>query len=379
MTGVIYRFEGFHLDVLERRLWREGQPLELQSRYFDALVLLVREQGNLVEKDRFFEEVWSGMVVSDSALTQCIKEIRKQLGDDAVRPRFIQTVPKYGYRFVAPVDVVDPQPIAPHEEIVSPDTQAISRPSYTHSSGDRSNLHLAVAEGAGGTLGGGVAGAFGGLLYGLAMTQAGHGVTVGVASTLLVMLGLGALIGLAGGLGVSGGMALAQFVSGREQWSIVGAALGGTVMGGVGHLLGVDAFNLLLGRTPASITGAFEGAVLGTALALGARMGGGSIANSPWRPAIAAGFTGAIVGVLIPLVGGRLFAGSLRSLVDAFPGSHLQLHALGALFRDPQFGLLSQSILGGVEILLFGLCVVAGTILGPQLLNGRSVVTPRAA
>jgi Transcriptional regulatory protein, C terminal len=47
------------------------------------------------------EEVWHGVPVTDEALTQCIRTLRRQLGDDAARPRFIETVPKHGYRFIA--------------------------------------------------------------------------------------------------------------------------------------------------------------------------------------------------------------------------------------------------------------------------------------
>ena len=78
----------------------------LNSRYLDALALLVREQGRLVSKDRFLDEVWRGIPVTDEALTQCIKTLRRQLGDDAALPRFIETVPKHGYRFIAPVEAV---------------------------------------------------------------------------------------------------------------------------------------------------------------------------------------------------------------------------------------------------------------------------------
>jgi len=49
------------------------------------------------------DEVWRGIPVTDEALTQCIRTLRKQLGDDAARPRFIETVPKHGYRFIATV------------------------------------------------------------------------------------------------------------------------------------------------------------------------------------------------------------------------------------------------------------------------------------
>jgi DNA-binding winged helix-turn-helix (wHTH) protein len=99
-----FRFEGFSLDARDRRLRRGDVPVELNARYLDALTLLVREQGRLVSKDRFLEEVWRGVPVTDEALTQCIRTLRRQLGDDAARPRFIETVPKHGYRFIAPIE-----------------------------------------------------------------------------------------------------------------------------------------------------------------------------------------------------------------------------------------------------------------------------------
>ena len=85
----------------DRRLSRDDEPVELNARYLDALALLVREAGKLVSKDRFLDEVWRGVPVTDEALTQCIKTLRRQLGDDAASPRFIETVPKHGYRFIA--------------------------------------------------------------------------------------------------------------------------------------------------------------------------------------------------------------------------------------------------------------------------------------
>ena len=96
-----FAFERFVLDPGDRRLMRGGEPVELNGRYFDALALLVREQGRLVSKDRFLDEVWRGVPVTDEALTQCIRTLRRQLGDDAAEPRFIETVPKHGYRFIA--------------------------------------------------------------------------------------------------------------------------------------------------------------------------------------------------------------------------------------------------------------------------------------
>src|SRR3954463_9258258 len=105
--GGSFAFEGFVLDTRERRLISGDQPVELNGRYLDALALLVRDCGRLVPKDQFLDEVWRGIPVTDEALTQCIKTLRRKLGDDASRPRFIETVPKHGYRFIAPVELVE--------------------------------------------------------------------------------------------------------------------------------------------------------------------------------------------------------------------------------------------------------------------------------
>ncbi|RSX64427.1 transcriptional regulator, partial [Sphingomonas koreensis] len=116
MAATGFRFEGFHLDPGNRRLTRNGAPVELNARYLDALLLLVREPGQLVPKDRFMGEVWRGIPVTDEALTQCIRTLRRQLGDDATSPRFIETVPKHGYRFIAAVRaderIAPPSPLA---------------------------------------------------------------------------------------------------------------------------------------------------------------------------------------------------------------------------------------------------------------------------
>jgi len=94
MGGASLYFDDFRLDPAERLLTRAGAPVDLSGRYLDALVVLVGTPGKLVTKERFLEEVWHGVPVTDEALTQCIKALRRALGDDAPRPRFIQTVPK---------------------------------------------------------------------------------------------------------------------------------------------------------------------------------------------------------------------------------------------------------------------------------------------
>jgi DNA-binding winged helix-turn-helix (wHTH) protein len=146
VTAGTYRFDRFELDSADRRLLRDGQPVELSSRYLDALVLMLREPGRLVSKDRFLDEVWRGVPVTDEALTQCIKTLRRLLGDEAARPRFIETVPKHGYRFIAPVD---------------------GKAAAVRAGVDRA-WRDALLLGAAGTIGGGMAGFVGGLIYGFA-------------------------------------------------------------------------------------------------------------------------------------------------------------------------------------------------------------------
>jgi len=341
-----YRFDRFVLDPHNRRLSNDGSPVELNSRYLDALALLVSEQGRLVSKDRFLDEVWRGVPVTDEALTQCIKTLRRQLGDDAARPRFIETVPKHGYRFIAPVE--------------ADDGEAVARRSPESPPGrDWRNVLLL---GAGGTIGGGVAGLIGGLFYGFAGASDPLQPGMGSASVLLVLVCLTVLVALIGGIGVAFGIAagLARDPSGR--WAIAGGTAGGLIVGAVTKLLGIDAFNLLFGQSPGNITGAGEGAIIGGAVGLGAwlavKQGLGLR-----RGATLAALFGSVAGAVIPLLGGRLMGGSLAALAASFPNSRLKLDQIGQLFGEQRFGPVSQAVTGALEGALFAGCVVGAMVL----------------
>ncbi len=209
MTGR-FRFDHFALDPDDRRLTRDGAPVELSARYLDALALLVGEDGRLVTKDRFMAEVWRGVPVTDEALTQCIKELRRALGDDAARPRFIETVPKHGYRFIMPVEGEGAEGAA--------------------SAPGRQPWQDALLLGGAGVIGGGLAGGLIGILYGFASVSPSPG--TGAASVLLVLLCLAILAALIGALGIMAGIASTMVRSGRPgPWSIAGGAAGGLVMG----------------------------------------------------------------------------------------------------------------------------------------------------
>jgi DNA-binding winged helix-turn-helix (wHTH) protein len=350
-----FRFDRFQLDPHNRRLSCGQQSVELNSRYLDALMLLVRERGRLVSKDRFLEEVWRGVPVTDEALTQCIRTLRRQLGDDAASPRFIETVPKHGYRFVAEVSQ-----LAQGEGDDGP--APVQAPAYDW----RKMLLVGLA----GTVGGGLAGVVGGLFYGFVGASQP---AIGAVSVVIVLMCLTILAALIGAAGVAFGIAVAGLFSSRFwQWSVAGGSVGGLVVGASAKLLGLDAFHLLVGRSPGDITGAVEGLFLGAAVGLGgwlaARM---PVATPVRRRAAVAALAGGATGVLIPLAGGRLMGGSLDLLASQFPESRLRMNGVGTLFGEQGFGPISQLVTGGLEGALFAACVVGAMMIARRDLGLR--------
>lgn len=318
------RFGRFDFRPEDRRLELDGAAVDLSARALDVLDLLVREPGALVTKDRFMAEVWRGVPVTDEALTQCIRTLRQRLGDDAASPRFIETVPKHGYRFIAPVEAgaaaQSPAPLSPP-----------SAPWRTVQAG---------------LAGGAATGAIGGLVYGAILGGAAPG--TGAISTIVVLTVLTALLGLVGGGAVTAGLALA---GGRGLRAVAGALTGGFVVGAVARLVGLDAFALLLGRAPADITGAGEGALLGFAIGLGVLAADRGL-DRRWAALLAA-LLGAKAGVTVTLIGGRLLGGSLAELAAQFPASRLRLDALAGLVGEPGFGPLSAALSAALEGALF--------------------------
>jgi DNA-binding winged helix-turn-helix (wHTH) protein len=95
-----YFFDQFVLSPRRRLLLRGGNEQPLIPRYFDLLVFLVERRHEAVHRRDIFDRVWSDVIVSDSALSQAIRTIRRALGDDPRDPRFIGTISRHGYRFV---------------------------------------------------------------------------------------------------------------------------------------------------------------------------------------------------------------------------------------------------------------------------------------
>ena len=95
-----YRFDSFTISPRRRLLLRDDQEQPLIPRYFDLLVFLIERRHEAVHRRDIFDRVWADVIVSDSALSQAIRTLRRTLGDDSREPRFIRTVSRHGYRFV---------------------------------------------------------------------------------------------------------------------------------------------------------------------------------------------------------------------------------------------------------------------------------------
>ncbi len=114
--GVIYRIRDWDVDPAACLVSRNGDSVHLEPKVMDLLVFLARKPGIVLSRDELLDEIWPGVVVSDEALTNAIIKLRKAFNDSARKPRFIETLPKRGYRLIAEVQNVgeDAQPFS-HE------------------------------------------------------------------------------------------------------------------------------------------------------------------------------------------------------------------------------------------------------------------------
>ena len=109
-----YRFAGHTLSPGRRTLVRDGRELPLMPRCFDLLVVLVERRNEAVSRGEILDTVWSDVVVTDGALSQAVRILRRTLGDDPRAPTFIRTVQRHGYRFVRD-DVIEEPDEGPPE------------------------------------------------------------------------------------------------------------------------------------------------------------------------------------------------------------------------------------------------------------------------
>lgn len=114
MTPAIYRFGDFQIDLAARELYRAGLPVALPPKSFDCLGYLIAHRERAVGRDELISAVWGRVDVNDALLAQTLLRARRAVGDAGSRQDAIRTVPRFGYRWIAPVDAVTDAAVPPH-------------------------------------------------------------------------------------------------------------------------------------------------------------------------------------------------------------------------------------------------------------------------
>jgi DNA-binding winged helix-turn-helix (wHTH) protein/TolB-like protein/Flp pilus assembly protein TadD len=110
----LYEFGPFHLDTIERQLFRDGRPVSLTPKAYETLLLLVERSGRVLTKDELMSAIWPDTFVEEANLAHNISMLRKALGETLEEQQYIQTIPRRGYRFTA--DVRQPEKVEEEED-----------------------------------------------------------------------------------------------------------------------------------------------------------------------------------------------------------------------------------------------------------------------
>jgi DNA-binding winged helix-turn-helix (wHTH) protein len=454
-----YRFSDFVVSPRQRLLVRGDREVPLIPRYFDLLVFLIERRHDAVHRRDIFDGVWSDVIVSDSALSQAIRTIRRALGDDSRDPRFIRTVSRHGYRFVFP-DVFEDEDegastqavalsgvstrVQPPTEVASdafePLLERISRSAGSaieeeeqreaaellHALGTadaltrlgvrpghtfarallrdtrwdspvptdvpilagpapfavvRSLVALRMRRAAravavrwlGAAAGGGLAGIVAGGLGALLLVAAPES-TAPIAIVPVLAL-IGATCGAAAGAGVGAGLSVAE-VSARSWRHLAlacGGAAGGAVVGSAAQWIGRSSLATLVGLRM-NIGGSVEGLVIGAAAGIGyaiaTRNAQGGLAAPRGRRRFQAAATTAVccgaAALALTVAGRPLVGGTIHAIARASQGSQATLAPLGRLVGEPDFGPVSQRLIGAGEGTLFGFGLAFGMMRRPD-------------
>lgn len=130
---MIYRFDQYAVDDREFRLSVGGAPVPLEPKSLRLLLYLLENRNRLVRKQELLDKVWPEAMVTENALTRSIGQLRRALNDDSHEPKFIETVPTAGYRFIAEVGVTEEAPLTQPE--LTPTTPLVSRRGFVWTAG----------------------------------------------------------------------------------------------------------------------------------------------------------------------------------------------------------------------------------------------------
>lgn len=373
-----------------------GRVVPLIPRYFDLLVLLIDQRDRALGKQEIFDRVWADVVVSESALTQAVRVIRRALGDDPREPTFVRTVSRRGYQFVfAPVGLEDdsgpwpPEPDAGSAAVQPPGAGLLPQPDALSPAAadfplepdpaepliDRQTLALASARWASAAVGAAAAGTLGGLAGGVAIrVVSGTDTAASLAFTLALV---GALAGALAGGGVGLGLAAAEAVarSARGAALAAGGAMAGLLTGWFAHHGARLVLSGLFGRDIPAMGGPIEGLVLGAAAGIGYGIAtrslphGGMAAprgGARWRVATITGAAAAIGAIALTWAGRHLVGASLDLMAGAFAGSQVGLEPLARLLGEEHLRPVTRMVVAGFEGLLFGTGLAFGLTTRPR-------------
>jgi len=219
-----------------------------------------------------------------------------------------------------------------------------------------------LRETIGGALGAGLAGLIVGVSLGISLAYFRKIPAYESITLILVLASLGMFASMLAGVGISLGMNSLKVISYRHSpyWKIVGAILGGAMIGGFLHLVGVDTFFALFGQELTGIAGAYEGALVGLGMSFGASLGGMKMHIPRSLKVLMAAVGAMVAAIVLTLIEGNLFSASIESIAKSFANSQLKLEPLSALFGEAHFGRISRLILGAFEGFLFGGLTVFG-------------------
>ena len=369
-----YQFQDFVLSPRRRLLLRGGQEIPLIPRYFDLLVFLVERRHEAVHRRDIFDRVWSDVIVSESALTQAIRTIRRALDDDPREPKFIRTVSRHGYRFVFADVREDDESIGGETDARIFDPPVSPEPAQPVRRLDlRPAGALALARWTGASLGGGLAGLTAGACGGLLLVAApGSAASLALVPVLAL---IGSACGAAGGAGVGAGLAAAE--AGPRAWRsaalILGGAIGGGIVGTAAQFLGRWSLDALVGMR-IDVTGSLEGLVIGAAAGLGMAVAtsgaenwvGAPLEGRRLRVAVITAAVCGLAGLALTMAGRPLVGGTIHAIASASNGSQAVLTPLGRLIGEPDFGPVSRAIIGTGEAFIFGFGLSLGLTRRPK-------------
>lgn len=109
-TSPRYRFGAFEADVSTQELRKQGIRIKLNAQPFQVLILLLQRPGEVLTREQIYRHLWPDgtFVDSEHGVNSAVNRLREALGDNASNPRFVETLSRRGYRFVAPVERIDP-------------------------------------------------------------------------------------------------------------------------------------------------------------------------------------------------------------------------------------------------------------------------------